>query len=460
MSDRTRVGLGILGAAAALGVLGDLLLRETPWGLNWALWAAALILLGLALGARRRFALGLALLFSAALAWRASPALAALNVLASAGALALAAIPIVRVGVVGHLLATLRLGGDAAAGPVQVAIDDVDWKEVPSGGVRAQVPSIARGLLVAMPLVLVFGGLFIAADEVFGDLVGNAFDIGDPATHIAVFLLWAWIASGVIRHLVAERGSIDAKTPHTYGSTEVAIALGSLVALFLAFVIVQLRYLFGGNDRVLETAGLTYAEYARRGFLELVLVAALTLPVLLVGDAVAKSRRLFRGLALALVVLLGVVMASALQRMLLYTDAYGLTRLRLYATAFMVALALTFAWLVVTVLRERRTNFALGAIAIAFVTVAGLNVLNPDALIARVNIDRHVAGKPLDSIYLAQLSTDATPTILSRLDRVPANEAEFLRRALEPNDGGWRTWSWSRARARDAYDKSVRAANR
>jgi len=460
LSDRTRLGLGILGAAAALGILGDALLRQTPWGLNWALWAAGLVLAAAALGARRRWALGLALLFSLALLWRAAPALAALNLLATAGAAALAAIPGLRAGVVAHVLATLRLAGDAAVGPVQIAIDDVRWEEVPRGQLGEHWPSVGRGVLIAAPLVLLFGSLFVAADAVFADLVGNVFDVRDPFVHVTVFVLWAWVAAGVLRHLLSEREPVDPKPERMLGTTEVAIVLGALDALFLVFVIVQLRYLFGGNTHVLETTGLTYAEYARRGFFELVVVAALALPIVLVGDALARPRRLFRALSLLLIALLGVVVASALERMRLYTDAFGLTQLRLYAAALMLTLAAMCVWAVVTVLRERRGTFAVGAVAISFAAVAALDIVNPDAVIARVNIDRHIdAGRPLDEHYLANLSEDATPTILARLERLPTPQARFLARSVARGDDGWRTWNWSRARAR-AYDSSDLAAKR
>ena len=118
---------------------------------------------------------------------------------------------------------------------------------------------------------------------------------------------------------------------------------------FIAFMLVQLRYLFGGAAHVATTAGVSYAEYARSGFFELVWVTVLVLPLLLVADAVLRpgsraAQLTFRVLAAALLLLLGVVMLSAMQRMWLYQRAYGLTDTRLYASAAMAWLALVFAW--------------------------------------------------------------------------------------------------------------------
>ena len=136
---------------------------------------------------------------------------------------------------------------------------------------------------------------------------------------------------------------------------------------------------------------LTYAEYARHGFFELVAAAVLVLPLLLGVHALVRGRpeRRARWSARcrpALIVLVLVVMASALQRMLLYQREYGLTELRIYTTGVMLWLGVVFVWLGVTVLRGRPRAFAAGAVVAGFAATLALNVVNPDALIARTNL--------------------------------------------------------------------------
>jgi len=170
------------------------------------------------------------------------------------------------------------------------------------------------------------------------------------------------------------------------GIVETTTIFSLLNLLFLSFVLVQIRYFFGGAATVQATAGLTYAQYARSGFFELVWVAALVLPLLLglhwlqkPGDA--RAQRLFTWQAAVQVALLFVIMASALARMRLYEGEYGLTELRLYTTAFMGWLALVFAWFTLTALRGRRERFAFGAAVCAFALV-----VNPDDRIVRANL--------------------------------------------------------------------------
>jgi hypothetical protein len=204
---------------------------------------------------------------------------------------------------------------------------------------------------------------------------------------------------------------------------KLGIVLGMLNALFLAFVLVQFRYLFGGAPVIEASPDLTYAQYARRGFFELVAVAALVLPLLLTADWLLRAspgqRRAFRLLEATLILLLFVVMASAVQRMRLYTEEFGLTELRIYTTTFMGWLAIVFVWFLATVLRGRRERFTFGALVAAFAALAILNVANPDALIVRTNMQRAAAGLRFDAHYLRQLSADGIPTLVELLPTLP-----------------------------------------
>ncbi len=162
--------------------------------------------------------------------------------------------------------------------------------------------------------------------------------------------------------------------------------------------------------------------------------------------------RTFRRLAGILLVLLAVVMASALERMRLYVAAYGLSETRLYTTAFMVLLLGVFAWFAWTVLRGLPQRFAFGALIQGFVVLAGLHILNPDAFIVRTNLNRPAAERPFDAKYATSLGADAVPPLLDALPSLGETErcavASVLLRRWGQGDADWRTWNWSRSRAR------------
>jgi hypothetical protein len=471
MSRETKAALALAVSALGLGLAGDLLLRGQALGLNVLVWMTAFVL-ALTLILRvsraplhqgRRFMIAPLLVFAAMFAWHASPLLAAANLLALAAAITMGALrrtqPRLREATLSDFGGgVVAAGCSTLFGAIPLLISDIRWGELRRPG-AGNIGSVVRGLAIGLPLLLVFGGLFMAADAVFKQLLTSAAPALPETSRIAVVLVVAWLSGGLLRDLLAPREDFrvvpaQALEPFKWvprlGSLELNVALGALNLLFLSFVIVQFRYLFGGEGLVQGTAHLTYAEYARHGFFELVAVAVLTLPLLLLGDWLLRGeevgRRRFRQLAAVLLALLGVVIASALQRMWLYQDQYGLTELRLYATGVILWLAVVCLWFGVTVLRGKRHAFAVGALVAGFAATLALNVINPDSLIARTNVARPV----VDVRYLSGLSDDALPTLVAHLSDLPAEQRPYLAvRLLDRYSagGGWRSWNASRARA-------------
>ncbi len=471
MSERSSRAIALLAAAAVLGWFADVLFVGERPGLNVFLFAACFVAalafvlrIGRApLQGRRWMALPL-LLFAAAFAWRDSRLLVATNLVALAGAVSLGALRRAQPKPQDATLAEyagglLSAGVGALAGSVELLEHDVPWREATRGVRGPRAVAVARGLAVGVPVVAVFGGLFLSADTVFRGLVTSALPAGLPSPWPdgVVVVGTAWAAAGLLRDLAADRDEarlispsviLDSTPSVRLGGTEVAIVVGALDALFLAFVAVQARYLFGGSDVVVEHAHLTYAEYARHGFFDLLAVTALVVPVVLAACALARDRlRLVRALCGVLVVLELVVAASALQRLHVYVQQYGLTELRLYAAGVILWLAVVLAWAVPTILRGRGRRFAVGAVVAGFVATAVLNAVNPDALIARTDLDR---AKP-DTSYVLGLGADTVPALLDRLPRIedPAQRRRIAAALLQRDfGGGVLAWNASRAHAR------------
>jgi hypothetical protein len=480
MGRHTRIGLGVLGAALGLGILGDQLLRATPWGPNVVVWIAALALACFAIARWQtvpltgggRWLIVPALFFAGALAWRDSATLRAINLLTLAGLLALATVRTragrLRVaGLVEYAADGLLAGWSIVAGTLITSVRDIVWEDVPSASWSEHAGAVMRGLVIAVPLLLVFGGLLVAADAMFQELVANVFrvDLGSVLSHLVQTAVWFWIAAGLLWGVLQSRLPrvyVDrASTRFSVGMVEIGTVLGLLDALFLVFVAVQFRYLFGGVPPAPDGSGIDpVATYARRGFFELVTVALLVLPLLLGTHWLARRERPADGVAFNLlaglmVLLLFAIMSSAFRRMDLYRFYYGLTELRLYTTACMAWLAVVFGWLMLTVLRGRRDQFAFGVLVSGCVLVAGLNALNPDALIVRTNVGREVAGEssqPFDAVYAAGLSADAVPELVASLNLLNGEQRavvaqELLARWSPPTTRDWRTWNWGRERA-------------
>src|SRR3546814_8158767 len=161
---------------------------------------------------------------------------------------------------------------------------------------------------------------------------------------------------------------------------------------------------------------------------------------------------MLRAVSLLLVALLAGVMVSAVFRMHLYQQAYGLTEARVYVCTILLWLAGVLAWLAATVLRGRRRGFAFGAIVGGLACLAGLHVLHPEALVARVNLSRAAAGLEHDGAYLRALGADSVPALLAARANLPPGERSRIEAALRARwsgerPGGWRTWNLADTRA-------------
>lgn len=448
-SPRALVARRALVGAVLLGILADPLLRNEPWGLGLLVWMVVFATIAIALvrqngrplSQESSIWLAVAVLFVAGLSWRDSEVLQFFDVLAMLTALVLLAMSIAAIPVPGLALARVRdliraafgTGLDVATGVVPLLLRDAEVHTAIRPSDYGNVRRIGRALLITVPILLVFTLLLARADPVFGSFIRFPdVDLEVVLSHGVVAGFFAWVVAGWLRRsLLAHPGA--AGTPGTplpftltltLGATDVTLALGALNVLFAAFVVVQMGWLFGGEALVLRTTGLSYADYARRGFFELTGVAGLLLPVLLGAQALIpaadfRTLRFHRRLAVPLLVLLGAIMFSAGARMSLYVQYYGISTDRLYATAFMIWLGVVFVWLAFTVLRSRPRTFATGLVVSGFVVLFTLNVLNPDALVARANLARGDARRTgaagTDLRYVASLGGDAVPVLVSAL---------------------------------------------
>jgi len=455
--------------AAALGLAADRLFWGGPFGPGWLLWVALFGTAAVILVRQAHYAWQTETILAAAAVvslaaipvLRAAPPLTLLTLFAMA---VVASMPLLRardlrltaMPVIAQLVGVATVAGHAAGGFAALVVSDAGR---PEPGSRAwSVPMLAaRGALFAAPPIIVFGALFISADPLFHRYASMILRSirEDVLQHVAFGLLFCWITGGLLRGLLPRKSVLTALPAiPTLPATEMTITLASVTTLFLAFVLVQARWLFGGAAALQASTGITVAEYARQGFFQLVAAAALVLPLLLVADAGAQTpatRRLTRILSGALVALVFVVLASALQRMLLYTHRFGLTEQRVYTTAFMGWLAVVFAWYAITALRGERRRFAIGPVVAGVVGVFAVAAINPDALIARVNLERAHARAVVDGAYLTQLSVDATPVLMQHFDELPAAAQcriarDLLKRHAVVNTD-WRTANRSYVRA-------------
>ncbi|MFD7258977.1 DUF4153 domain-containing protein [Streptomyces sp. NPDC059874] len=310
-------------------------------------------------------------------------------------------------------------------GFVESAVTGTGWAwaglRARSGGIgKDRWLPIVKAAVVAVALLVLFGTLFASADAAFADLLGDLMpdvSVGDGPARTALFVLGAVLAIAAARTAAAplrwDRIEITPGKPRS--RVEWALPLIVLNLLFAGFNAVQLAVLFGGYDKVLSSTGLTYAEYARQGFWQLLWATLLTLVVIALAlrwapRAGAGDRRFVRVVLGVLCVLTLVVVASALRRMDLYVDAYGLTRLRVSVAAMELWLGLVIVLIMAAgVLGARWLPRAVAGSAAA--TVLAFGLLSPDGMVAERNVARYKADNKIDLAYFQSLSADAVPAL-------------------------------------------------
>ena len=343
-------------------------------------------------------------------------------------------------------------------------------RERARGALGGRARPVLRGLAMGLALIALFGTLFASADRAFLELADRVLAPDVQASllparvYLAVFvpaLVGALIVIGPRfgSPLEHQDSAIAAPPePRGLGVPEWSISLGLLNLLFGAFVAVQLTVLFGGQRHVLDTVGLTYAQYARQGFFQLVAVALLTFAV--VGAGARMARVETRGHNILLRVLLGtlclltlVVLASALRRLSLYEEMYGLTRLRISVHAAILWFGALFTMVLVALVLWRSSWLPRSVVYVSGLGLVVFSLVNPDGLIARHNVARFDETGSIDVAYLQTLSADAVPELERLRPDLRACIYDAIGRHLDP-DPSWQYLNWGRARALD----EVRAA--
>ena len=313
---------------------------------------------------------------------------------------------------------------------------------VQSGHARRSLPAI-RGSLIALPIIIVLWLLLASADphlESWGAAIKKAIEqlefVPRLLFGVAVLVLVFGSYGLARRDTTPPAEAAPAKRPLTLGAAERTIVLGAVAALFALFAALQLTT-SAGDPAAIAGSGVTYAEWARRGFGELATAAALVTLLIVLLDALAERgdepvERRVRSIAIVLIALTLLVTASALRRVLLYEAAYGYTVMRIQSQAFMIGVGVAL-FLLSLELRGAIDNrrFARRAGVTAALIVAALTYWNHEAFIVRRNIEHFAGTGKLDVRYLSVLlSPDGLPTLLAARPALSPKEDSLLTACL------------------------------
>lgn len=310
---------------------------------------------------------------------------------------------------------------------------------------------IAVGIGIAIPCVLFLGLLLATADMVFANMLEDFFSMFRFPTKlfgILFMLLFGFFSSYCgVRFVESHAGAVTV-TDKKRGEPLIAITVTFMIALlYLLFCGIQIGYLFVGNMQLPK--GVTYAEYARSGFFQLLFVCVLNLILVLAIKKYFRENRFLNALLLVISGCTFVMTASSAWRMILYIKAYQLTFLRVAVLVALFAIALLLAGIVAMILRPEFPLLRYG-LAVVCVVYLAFSFSHVDYFIASYNLSHanaveactgdaglygnatdaevysgdtelygNVVEQTADYGYIYTLSTDAAPAIAAYLGKCP-----------------------------------------
>jgi hypothetical protein len=383
-------------------------------------------------------------------------------------------------GVLGYPLTVARMLRESLRRPAPIA-GGMARQAVSNPNHNRRLFEVVRGLLIAVPILLVFTLLLSQADSIFEGLVNDFLKLRfmtsapEAFLRLGIIVTSAWAIAGALMHALKPMPSVgmqQASGPPTVALktrglsfTEGALVLVLVNGLFAVFAWIQFTVLFSGQAaRTMDFE--EYREYVRRGFGELLVVALLTM-VLILGLRRAMRRttegqeRNLNFLNTFMIGLAMVMLVSAFMRMIVWENIqfYINTATRLYVRTFIVCLGALFVWLMFTTW-FRRDRFAIGALLAGMAFIVTANGINPDADVAAYNLRRN---DELSTRYLYLLSEDAIPTLVAGLDTTTGQVHHQLQGYLNnylnrmEQDTAWQEWQSFHFSRRDAYNALVKA---
>ena len=318
---------------------------------------------------------------------------------------------------------------------------------------KAGVGKALLGLLIALPFAAILIALLTSGDEAFRGMI-EGIDLGDWSglpKRIAALMISIPLAILLFSQLFSLRDIRRERREEGRGvfdPTILTFFLLGIGAVYIAYLFSQLAYFFSGFGGFLPEE-FTYAEYARRGFFELTAVSVINILIVILVSALCKKKqgRLPLGvklLSLFLCLFSLVLAGTEIAKMKMYTDAYGLTRLRILTTLFMVFLAIVFLALIVQLFFRRFPYLKVAVLFGALIAVT-VSFVSVDRMVADYNVWAYQSGvlETVDVDTITELGDAAVPALLELAqdgDEQAADEAkaELCRRrnSLYQN-GAW-----------------------
>lgn len=325
------------------------------------------------------------------------------------------------------------------------------------------------GVIISVPLLAIIIWLLSSADIVFKNLFTDI-PFWTTIKHVFIVLPISIYIFSFIFTIFKAKKSNEKKVYSKIGwklfidPTVLLTILSLLNIVYIIFAVIQFTYLFGGNTFILPSS-FSYAEYARRGFFELVVVTVINFAILFfsitfVRKESRKANTIIKSFLSVLVLFTFILLISAFYRMVIYEMAYGYTYFRIFVQAFMILLFLLFIINLVYIWYGKMPIIS-AYILCSLILFIILNFANIDVIIAKNNINRYHSTGEIDIDYLEGLSYDAIAITAKLLDcqdeEIAIQVKDYFEREKKilTEQNSWQSLNLSKIKAQRILDEYI-----
>lgn len=285
-------------------------------------------------------------------------------------------------------------------------------REESGTGKKKSAAAVSLGLLIAIGLLLVIFPMLLRSDMIFAGLFENIiwdFRFETSIEIILMFLIGFVASYAFFSALCSKQFEENEERQKNYPALIAVTFTGILAAVYILYAGIQVLYLFLKLGGLPE--GVTYSEYARKGFFELLFVGIVNFILVLVCKALFRKNKVLYGILTVICGCTFVMIASAAYRMMLYVQIYHFTFLRVLVLWFLTVLAFIMAGVTISIYKKSFPLFRYIAVAVGCGYIL-FSFAKPDRLVAEYNL-RHMEAYSIQDLryMLYNLSDDAAPVI-------------------------------------------------
>lgn len=322
---------------------------------------------------------------------------------------------------------------------------------------------VILGIIISIPLVVVVLLLLVSADAVFEHILDEMFDsinfftlVGDSILSSILFVIVFFFTYMLVSFLSSYNVN-GVKKERKGGEPVIAITVCAILSvIYVIFCTIQIVYLFIGSSVGLSLPyDMTYAQYAREGFFQLLFVSLINLILVLFGIYFFRESKILKVFLCTITSCTYIMVASSAMRMLLYIQYKYLTFLRVFVLWALLVILLVMIGVMITIFKKDFNFFKYSTLVVTVLYLV-LSFARVDYFVAKVNVDNMSArtqyeffeGVELydDYYYLVEnLSYDAAPVIFDYIE--------------ENKDDSYLSGLYISHILQDTYDMGIREMN-